>query len=162
MAISPNSELIVELATLLKQKQLYVCTAESFTSGAIATALTSIDGSSDFFYGGFINYHPQTKIDWLGVPAKIVEQYGVVSRQVVRAMLDGCQKRSGCAVAIAASGIAGPSGDNSSLEVGTVVLGVAVGSVFQVELRHYNGDRQQVVDQATASVLQMLRQILRQ
>src|SRR6187549_1192144 len=85
-------------------------TAESCTGGWIAKLCTDIAGSSDWFDCGFVCYSNTAKTRDLGVPARLIETDGAVSDAVVRALAEGAIERTGADVAIAVSGIAGPSG----------------------------------------------------
>jgi len=83
---------------------LTVSTAESCTGGALAHALTSIPGSSNYFVGGVVAYSVSVKVHVLGVKEETVNRYTVYSPQVVREMAEGIRKITGSDVAIATSG----------------------------------------------------------
>src|SRR6185437_8563831 len=104
----------------LKAGKLMVATAESCTGGLIAGALTSIAGSSDVVYGGFFTYANAAKTSMIGVPARLIRDYGAVSSQVARAMADGARNRARVDIAIAVTGVAGPSGGSEKKPVGLV------------------------------------------
>ena len=73
-----------------------VATAESCTGGLLAGAITSIAGSSDVFDQGFITYANSAKVSMIGVDQAVVDRYGAVSMEVVRAMAEGAlQDRGG-------------------------------------------------------------------
>ena len=100
-------------------------TAESCTGGWIAKLCTDIPGSSDWFDCGFVCYSNAAKARDLGVPEKLIEAEGAVSDAVVRAMAEGALARTGANVAMAVSGIAGPSGAVPGKPVGTVWFALA-------------------------------------
>ncbi|MDR1779183.1 MAG: competence/damage-inducible protein A [Tannerella sp.] len=102
-----------------------IATAESCTGGAIAAALTSIAGSSDYFKGGVVSYSNSVKINVLGVNPDDLDKHGAVSREVVEQMAKGALKAIGSDFAIATSGIAGPGGGTAEKPVGTVWIAVA-------------------------------------
>jgi len=102
-----------------------IATAESCTGGAIAAALTSIAGSSDYFKGGVVSYANSVKINVLGVNPDDLDKHGAVSREVVEQMAKGALKAIGSDFAIATSGIAGPGGGTAEKPVGTVWIAVA-------------------------------------
>ena len=57
--------IIKQLNTLCLEHNVSISVAESCTSGLIASALSSISGSSKYFKGGVIAYHTDIKIDIL-------------------------------------------------------------------------------------------------
>lgn len=109
----------------LRGRGLTVATAESCTGGGIASALTAVAGASDVVHGGFVTYANEAKTAMLGVPADTIAAHGAVSREVARAMADGARARTGAAVAVAVTGIAGPGGGSADKPVGLVWFGLA-------------------------------------
>ncbi len=104
---------------------LRLVTAESCTGGLIATTLTDIPGCSDVFDRGFITYSNQAKCDMLGVDPDLIAQQGAVSELVARHMAQGALTHSGCDIAVAVTGVAGPGGGSEGKPVGTVHIAVA-------------------------------------
>ena len=102
-----------------------IATAESCTGGLIAAALTSVPGSSEVVYGGFVTYANEAKTAMVGVPYALLRQFGAVSEEVARAMAEGAVAVAGTHVAIAVTGIAGPGGRSVEKPVGLVHLAVA-------------------------------------
>jgi nicotinamide-nucleotide amidase len=121
-AVAEKAEAAIEA---LKAGKLTIATAESCTGGLIGGALTSISGSSDVVYGGFITYANTAKSDMIGVPARLIRDYGAVSAQVARAMADGARNRGRVDLAVAATGVAGPTGGTEKKPVGLVYLACA-------------------------------------
>ncbi|AAZ25288.1 CinA family nicotinamide mononucleotide deamidase-related protein [Colwellia psychrerythraea] len=115
----------------LQQHNLKVTTAESCTGGLIASKLTEISGSSMNFEAGYVTYSNKMKTAMLDVPAKLFEQYGAVSEQVVVAMAKGSLIKSTADLTIAVSGVAGPNGGTEEKPVGTVWL--AWGSIDNIK-----------------------------
>jgi nicotinamide-nucleotide amidase len=101
-------------------EKLKVATAESCTGGMVAAALTEIAGSSAVFERGFVTYSNAAKSDLLGVPADLIAARGAVSEEVARAMALGALQRSDADLAVAITGIAGPTGGNADKPVGLV------------------------------------------
>ncbi|HWP90867.1 MAG TPA: competence/damage-inducible protein A [Thermodesulfobacteriota bacterium] len=110
---------------LLSQKGLTLALAESCTGGLVANRVTNIPGSSDYFDRGIVSYSNKAKIEVLGVPRFLIESYGAVSEEVVRAMADGVRKLSNADLGVAISGIAGPGGGTQEKPVGTVCIGIS-------------------------------------
>lgn len=86
-----------------------IVTAESLTGGMISAALTSVSGSSAWFERGFVTYTNEAKHQMLDVPQGILDRFTAVSAETVTHMLIGALKHSGASVAVAVSGIAGPT-----------------------------------------------------
>jgi nicotinamide-nucleotide amidase len=114
------------LGNLLNEKSLTIGTAESCTGGAIASEITSISGSSDYFKGSIVAYHNSIKEDILGVDCGLIENYGAVSQHVAESMALGAAKLLKTDTSIAVTGIAGPGGGTSEKPVGTVWIAVSI------------------------------------
>ncbi len=145
------------LVELLMQQKRTLAVAESCTGGLIGQMLTEVPGASSVILGGWITYANEMKIQQLGVPAEAIAEYGAVSEEVVRAMVQGAQKRSGSDLAIAITGIAGPDGGTDDKPVGTVWVGLADGSDVITSHFIFNGNREVVRDRAAKTACQMLR-----
>lgn len=115
---------------VLKQKNLTVGTAESCTGGYIAHRITSVPGSSSYFWGSVVSYDNSVKINSLGVKPETLEAHGAVSEQTVKEMVAGAIKALGTDTAVATSGIMGPGGGTDEKPVGTIW--VAVGNKDKV------------------------------
>ena len=103
-----------------------IATAESCTGGLVAGALTEIAGSSDVVDRAFVTYSNAAKSEMLGVPVWLIERHGAVSEDVARAMVGGALTHSRATLAVAVTGIAGPSGGTAEKPVGLVHLAAAV------------------------------------
>jgi len=134
-------EHIKALAAVLIQNHLMLTTAESCTGGLIAAACTDLAGSSAWFERGFVTYSNAAKTELLGVPAELIATHGAVSEPVVRAMAAGAVAHSRAQVAVAVTGVAGPSGGSPDKPVGTVWLGWHVGGHITTEYCRFAGDR---------------------
>jgi nicotinamide-nucleotide amidase len=110
------------LGGALAAKGATLVTAESCTGGWIAKACTDVSGSSDWFLGGVIAYSNALKAALLGVPEQLLAEHGAVSEPVVRVMAQAALLRTTATVAVAVSGVAGPSGGTPAKPVGTVWL----------------------------------------
>jgi nicotinamide-nucleotide amidase len=141
----------------LKHRGLKLATAESCTGGWIAQAVTSIAGSSEWFERGFVTYSNEAKAELLGVPVALIEAHGAVSAEVARAMAEGALLHSHAQLAVAVTGIAGPTGATPGKPVGTVWLAVArAGVAASAELLMLAGDRAAVREQTVQHALQRL------
>ncbi|MFV8749301.1 CinA family nicotinamide mononucleotide deamidase-related protein [Nannocystaceae bacterium ST9] len=127
-ALGPGNgppELAHVLVAALIERNLTLATAESCTGGGIGEAITAVPGSSACFLGGVIAYANAIKQNLLGVDPVDLDTHGAVSEPVARAMAAGARARLGSDLAIAVSGIAGPSGGTPDKPVGTVDLALA-------------------------------------
>ena len=84
-----------EIARILLSQKQTIAIAESCTGGLIAFRLTNIPGSSAFFERGAVTYSNRSKIEMLGVPKEVIENYGAVSEQTAKVMAEGVRKQSG-------------------------------------------------------------------
>lgn len=135
--------------------------AESCTGGWIGKLLTDIPGSSAFFSGGAVTYTNASKHALLGVADATLDQHGAVSGEVALEMVAGVMQRLGASVAVAVTGIAGPSGATPDKPVGTVwIAWQSRGSAGRAEVFHFDGDRDAVRRQAVAAALAGVQEIL--
>ena len=145
------------VANLLCKQQWMLATAESCTGGLIAAACTDLAGSSLWFERGFVTYSNAAKTEQLGVPTELIAQHGAVSEPVARAMANGALAHSHAQVAVAVTGVAGPSGGSVDKPVGTVWFGWATPAGLFSECQHFAGDRAAV---RTATVQHALTRLL--
>jgi len=150
-----------KIAARLKARRGMLVTAESCTGGWAAQELTAVAGSSAWFERGFVTYSNEAKQEMLGVRAETIERHGAVSEETAREMALGALERSRGTVALAITGIAGPSGGSREKPVGTVCFAWAKKDrTLTAETRHFAGDREAVrrqsVEYALAKVLELL------
>jgi nicotinamide-nucleotide amidase len=103
-----------------------VATAESCTGGLVASRITNVSGSSEMFRYGWVTYANEAKTAELGVSKELLEKHGAVSPEVAQAMAEGALQKSGADLAVAVTGIAGPTGGTPEKPVGLVYFGLAV------------------------------------
>ena len=145
---------------LLRARGATLAVAESCTGGLIASRLTDVAGSSDYFERGMVTYSTAAKQHLLGVPRELIGNSGVVSLDVVRVMADGVRRRSGTTFGLATTGIAGPSGGTSERPVGLVYVALAwEGGDIAREYR-FHGGRELIKYRAAQMALEMLRRHL--
>lgn len=137
---------------------LTVATAESCTGGLVAAALTDIAGSSAVFDRGFVTYSDTAKIEMLGVDPALIAEHGAVSDPVARAMVAGAIARSGAALAVAITGIAGPGGGTPTKPEGLVHFACALrdGPVVSGPVRYGAVGRHQVRAASVRHALELL------
>ncbi len=146
---------------LLREKALKLATAESCTGGLISHRLTNVPGCSEVFTHGWITYANEAKTGQLGVPAETISRHGAVSEETARAMAEGALKMSFADLALAITGIAGPTGGTESKPVGTAWLALAEkgGSTIAQKIFHPR-NRKDFKDAASQSALDMVRRHL--
>lgn len=111
---------------LLKQSGMTFATAESCTGGLISNRITNVPGASEVFTHGFVTYANEAKVEMLDVSRNSITQFGAVSEVVAKEMAEGALRRSGASIAVAVTGIAGPSGGTEDRPVGTAWIAVAL------------------------------------
>lgn len=143
---------------LLINRGMTFASAESCTGGNIAHVITLIPGSSEIFKGTAVTYATPMKTKVLGVPAPTIEQYGVVSQQVVEGMAKGVRELMEADFGVATTGVAGPGGGTEETPVGTVWIGVASATGVVSKCFNFGKDRENVINRATIAAYEMLRQ----
>jgi nicotinamide-nucleotide amidase len=162
--VTPDDDRLRWIASRLAERLVgqgrVLATAESCTGGWIAKVLTDLPGSSDGFGSGNVSYSNPAKQELLGVSAVTLVEHGAVSEQVVREMAEGALKQGNADVAVAVSGVAGPSGGSPDKPVGTVWFAWAELGDEGIRSRaaHYcfEGDREAVRRQTVAVALEGL------
>ena len=138
----------------LLENQCFLATAESCTGGWVAQCITDIAGSSQWFDRGFITYSNEAKHEMLGVSEQTLLTHGAVSEASVIEMVYGVLENSGADIALAVSGIAGPSGGTPDKPVGLVWHAWQLrGQDPVTQVEQYNGNRFEVRQQAVVTAL---------
>lgn len=137
-----------------------MATAESCTGGMISAACTDLSGSSVWFERGFVTYSNQAKCEQLGVDSALIAGHGAVSEAVARAMAQGALAHSRAQVAVAVTGVAGPTGGSPDKPVGTVWFGWATPAGITSEMRRFEGDRAAVRRATVGHALSRLLELL--
>jgi nicotinamide-nucleotide amidase len=146
----------------LTQREYMLATAESCTGGWIAQVVTATSGSSQWFDRGFVVYSNVAKTEMLGVSSRTLVERGAVSEETAAEMAEGALSHSHATVALAVTGIAGPSGGSPGKPVGTVCFAWCGGAANpRAETRRFSGDREAVRRQAVIHALQGLLALLR-
>lgn len=154
------NELAQRLGAALKARGLKLATAESCTGGWVAMALTAIPGSSEWFERGYVTYSNAAKREDLGVAGETLRRHGAVSEAVAREMAAGALERARAQVALAITGVAGPTGGTADKPVGLVCFAWAHGSKITSETRRFDGDRESVRRQSVLHALDRATELL--
>ncbi len=157
-----TEEKIENLADELMKRRWKLATAESCTGGIIASSIIGRAGASSAFDRGFVTYSNESKEELLGVPRHILTTHGAVSRECAEAMVQGCLQASRANLAVAVTGIAGPTGGTADKPVGLVYIGWGSrDSVANVAEHRFSGDRHGIRMQAANAALTHLIDFLR-
>jgi nicotinamide-nucleotide amidase len=151
------TEMATQLGAALKGRGLMLATAESCTGGGIAEAMTRVPGSSAWFDCAFVTYSYEAKTSMLGVLRDTLVDFGAVSEETAREMVEGAISRSRAQVAVAVTGIAGPDGGMPDKPVGTVWFAWKFPKKPIIsEACHFTGGRASVRNQTVAHALNKL------
>lgn len=134
-----------------------VSTAESCTGGKIAESFTANSGASKYFKGSIVSYATEAKIDVLKIDPALIDEYSVVSSQVVEAMATNVLKLFNTDYAIATTGNAGPTKGDSNVEVGTVFIAIATKKGVYSEEFSFGNHRVRVIQKAVNKSFEMLQ-----
>ncbi len=145
--------LVDALAARSLECGLFVVTAESCSGGWIAKVITDRAGSSDWFRAGVVAYHDSAKTRLLGVSPGLIGRHGAVSEAVAEAMARGALAATGGDLAVAVTGVAGPSGGSEETPVGTVWFAWASAGSAGTECCRFDGDREAVRIQTVVRAL---------
>lgn len=145
---------------LLMSRSLMISVAESCTGGLIAAKLVNVSGISAVFERSYVVYADTAKKEELGVSATTLERYGAVSSETALEMAEGLKKKTGCDVAVAVTGIAGPEGGTPGKPVGLVHVAVKTQSGVICREFRMNGNRERIRTVTALHALDMVRRTL--
>ncbi len=148
------------IGKLLRERNKKLATAESCTAGLLSGYITAVAGSSDYFDRGFVTYSNKAKMELLGVPEDIINDYGAVSAECSEAMARGALERAGVDYAVSITGIAGPSGGTQDKPVGTVFIAVASENGVRSRKFQLSTDREVNRNRSVYAALEMLRRVI--
>ena len=156
-----NDKLEQVIADLLIQNNLTVSTAESCTSGLLASRLTDVPGSSQYFKGGSVCYSNELKINDVGVNKDLIEKYGAVSEEVAESLAKNIAKKNNTDIGIGITGIAGPGGGTEKKPVGLVFVGIFYKNNLYIKRYNLTPDRITNRELTVTLCLNEIRKILR-
>jgi nicotinamide-nucleotide amidase len=132
------------------KKEFKVVTAESCTAGLISATIAMTPGSSAWLDRGFVVYTAQAKNEMLGVNFSTIENFDITSEEVAKEMAIGALINSSANLALAVTGLAGPSGGTEKIPVGTVCMAWATKTPelkVITETRIFGGSRNEIREQ---------------
>lgn len=148
------------LVALLKNRGMYISSAESCTGGLFSALITDVAGASDVLCESIVTYSNEAKMRELGVSSETLEKYGAVSENTAREMAEGICRHTGADVGVGITGIAGPGGGTPQKPVGTVYAGICISGKTEVIHLQLNGSRAEVREQTCALVTERLIELL--
>lgn len=92
-----------EIINKLTEKSLTIATMESCTGGAIANAITNVEGASNVFKFGAVTYSNEYKIK-MGVPKEVIDEFTVYSMETAEEMSKNITKFAGADIGIGITG----------------------------------------------------------
>lgn len=154
------NDIVLDIASFFKEYNLKLAVAESITAGMIMATITSIEGSSSFFEGGIVSYTKKCKKKLLKIPKTAIKKYTPYSHEVVKYMALKVRKHTKAHIALAISGLAGPSRDNASedVEIGDIFIAVALNNhyVFTTKKKIEFKERESIRKEASNQALKYL------
>jgi PncC family amidohydrolase len=151
-----------EIGALLAARNLTLTTAESCTGGLVAHRITNVPGSSAYYLGGFVTYSNELKQVLLGVQHATLLAHGAVSGETAGEMARGARQRIGADVAVATTGIAGPTGGTPDKPVGLVYVALSASDTELGQRHFWQGDRQANKEQSAEAALRLVLAYLRE
>lgn len=142
---------------MLLEQNKTVCFAESCTAGMVSSEFVDIPGASQVFMGSVVSYGNKVKTNLLGVSSDVLDNLGAVSRECAQEMAEGARKLLGTDIAVAITGIAGPTGESAAKPVGLVYLAIADEKGTEVKEVHLSGNRMRVRRVAVLHAFNMIR-----
>jgi nicotinamide-nucleotide amidase len=159
--ISKNGQTLEEvLGELFIQKKMTLAVAESCTGGLIGHRITGVAGSSEYFDRSMVVYSNQAKMEWLGIPKRVLSRYGAVSRQTALLMAEGIREKSKADLGLAVTGIAGPGGGTPKKPVGTVWIALSSSQANKAGHFLFQGRRNQIKILTAYTALNWVRSYL--
>jgi nicotinamide-nucleotide amidase len=156
-----NDTLESVVGGMLRERGLSLATMESCTGGLLASTITDVPGSSDYFKGGLVSYATEMKLAW-GVSREVVETYGVISVECAREMARVARERLSADIGVGVTGVAGPA-EEEGKPVGTVHIALDDGSDnVRVVTYQFAQSREMVKRRAVTTALSLLRRSLLQ
>jgi nicotinamide-nucleotide amidase len=111
-----------QVVQTLKARKRTAVTAESCTAGLIAAVLSHVEGAGEVLEGAHVAYSKEQKAMALDVDPHIMTSLGTVNDDVIVQMTAGALAHSKADIALAVSGVLGPSPDEDGNPVGLVFL----------------------------------------
>jgi len=147
------------VGAMLRERGLSLATMESCTGGLLASTITDMPGSSDYYKGGLVSYATEMKIAW-GVDREVIAEHGVISAECAQSMARAARERLGADVGIGVTGVAGPDRQENK-PAGTVHIAADLGEGLRRTVSYvFPQGREAVKRRAVTTALALLRRML--
>ena len=153
-----------EINEMMWRNHKTLATAESCTAGRVASVITAVPGSSNYYKGGLVCYADEVKIQLLKVDADVIAEKTPVCEEVVRQMVIGANELFHTDYAVAISGFAGPGGPDggrSGVIVGTIWIAVGTKDNVVTTMIEEDNGRDKNLASATSVAVHMLLDYLK-
>ena len=130
--------------------------AESCTGGEIASRLTKIPGSSEYFLGGITAYNSYAKKEILGIDEQLIKTHSVVSKEVSREMALKVREKFKSTYGVSTTGTAGPTLGDSKEKIGTVYISISKNDSTITEKYNFGNHRERIILKTVNKVFEML------
>lgn len=154
-----------EINEMMWRNHKTLATAESCTAGRVASVITAVPGSSNYYKGGLVCYADEIKIQLLKVDADVIAEKTPVCEEVVRQMVIGANELFHTDYAVAISGFAGPGGPDggrSGVIVGTIWIAVGTKDDVVTTMIEEDNGRDKNLASATTVAMHLLRDYLKE
>lgn len=154
-----------EINEMMWRNHKTLATAESCTAGRVASVITAVPGSSNYYKGGLVCYSDEVKIQLLKVDADVIAEKTPVCEEVVRQMVIGANELFHTDYAVAISGFAGPGGPDggrSGVIVGTIWIAVGTKDDVVTTMIEEDNGRDKNLASATTVAMHLLRDYLKE
>ena len=135
----------------LIKKKLTISVAESCTGGLLAYYLTKLANSSKYFEMGLTTYSNKSKIKVLKINNNIIQNYGAVSKECCKAMVQNLSKISKSKINVSITGIAGPGGGSKDKPIGLVYIGVKKGKTLFIKESKFKTKKRNLIQKSTVN-----------
>ena len=112
------------IAKIMLEKSMTISVVESCTGGLVSSRLTDIAGSSSYIKENYVTYSNEAKMKLLNVSEQTLKNFGAVSEECAKEMVEGLFEKTGCDISLSTTGIAGPKGATDKKNVGTLYVGI--------------------------------------
>ena len=146
---------VEEINKLFREYGRTLGSVESFTGGLFARSITEVAGASHFYKGGLVTYASEEKNRLLGISYEVIDEFGVVSKEVASLMAASAQKVLNVDYCVSFTGNAGPTAMENK-PVGLVYIGVAFYDKVEVYEFNLKGDRNFIQKQGVINALEIL------
>lgn len=148
--------LAIAIGELLRVKHLKLALAESCTGGLIASHITDVAGSSEYFLGSIVAYAYEAKEGLLQVPHDLLLQHGAVSEPIARELAKNARAKFGADVAVGITGIMGPGGATATKPLGLTYIALSAPDADWCRKFVWQGNRLENKASAAHAALEML------